>query len=189
MRLFVGVGLDERARAVAMDTAQRLQRRIGSGIRARWVRAEHLHFTVRFIGAVDDSSAAAVLDALRPGLSIKSFDVEFGACGVFPPKGAPRVVWVGLSDGQAALGAMHEEFSRRLAPLGLAAEQREFSAHLTLARIGDAPPGSIRRLRETVEAVRPEPVRYTVTCATVFQSQLSRRGAVYHPLFDVPCTG
>jgi 2'-5' RNA ligase len=81
---------------------------------------------------------------------------------------------------------MHEEFNRRLAPLGFAAERREFSAHLTLARVKDAPRAFGKSLRVALDAVRPQPARWRVDRATVFESRLSPSGAVYQALFDVP---
>ncbi len=187
MRLFVGVTLNEKAIAAAVETGDELRRRIGDELRARWVSAANMHLTVRFIGNVEDTRSQAVLDALRPAVPVPSFDVQLDGCGVFPPSGPPRVIWIGLGAGLPSLRLMHEEFDRRLQPLGFEPERRAFGAHLTLARIADAPRASSIAVRQAIEAVRPQPVRSAVDSATVFQSRLSPHGAVYHPLVEVPC--
>lgn len=186
MRLFVAVELDESMRNAAMDAARELQARVDERLRPRWVPAENMHLTVRFIGHVADEAGARVLDALRPPLAIPPFELALGECGMFPPLGPPRVLWIGLKQGQPGLRAMHEEFDRRLLPLRFEAEDRPYNAHLTLARIKDAPRGSGPPLRETARTVRPRAASCVISHATVFESHVSAKGARYTPLLRIP---
>lgn len=185
MRLFVAVEISGEARAAAARVAGQLQRELGRTLVARWVEAENLHLTVRFIGHVADEQAPAVLDALRPPLPLPPFDLVLGSPGAFPRSGPPRVIWIGLAEGLEPLAAMHHELNRRLAPLGLPPEDRPFSAHLTLARVKEGS-GATRR---AIAAATAEPVRSHVTHATVFQSLLSPRGARYEAMLHVACAG
>src|SRR5262245_40583086 len=153
MRLFVAVRLDEPVIEAAVSAARELQRRVGPSVAARWVSAGNMHLTVRFIGHVTDDRVTRVLEALRPALPIPPFDVALGAGGVFPRHGPPRVLWIGLVSGLPSLRAMHVELDRRLAPLGYEPETREFSAHLTLARIKEVQPGTSRSVREAAADV------------------------------------
>jgi 2'-5' RNA ligase len=189
MRVFVAVTLDDPTIDVALRAARDMQRRIGPSSRARWVDPAHLHLTVRFVGHVEASQATAVLAALRPPLSYAPFDIELGECGVFPPGARPRVIWIGLASGLSSLRLLHEEFDRRLLPLGYESESRPYNAHLTLARVKDASGSFAAAIREAVRAVRPSPARCHVAAATVFESRLSPRGAAYSRLFDVPLQG
>ena len=196
MRLFVAVDIDDRARRIAEETAQALRRDIGNASNIRWVPAENLHLTVRFVGHVQDDRVPALLDALTPPLDIAPFAVELAGCGVFPPSGAPRVIWIGLTVGLPGLAALHEEFDRRLAPFGFEPERRPFSAHLTLARIKDqsrgARPGLPKSVRAAVQQairdVTPRSTRCRVTRATIFQSHLSPRGPRYEAIAFAPLT-
>jgi RNA 2',3'-cyclic 3'-phosphodiesterase len=186
MRLFVAVELDESVRAAAQEIARQLQRRIGDTLRPKWVPPENMHLTVRFIGHVVDQRLPSVLAALEPSLSASPFDIALGACGVFPPHGPPRVLWIGLNEGLPSLRAMHEEFNRRLLPLGFEPETRPFSAHLTLARIKDAPGGSGAGVREALQHVRPTPARCRLTEAVLFDSRTSPKGSTYTALLRIP---
>ncbi|HYT68506.1 MAG TPA: RNA 2',3'-cyclic phosphodiesterase [Vicinamibacterales bacterium] len=187
MRLFVAVELDENVRAAAEGVARDLERRLDPRVSARWVSVDKMHLTVRFIGHIVDDRVPTVLQALRPPLSIAPFEVALGSCGTFPRTGAPRVFWIGLAEGLSSLQAMHEEFNRRLLPLGFASEDRPFSAHLTLARVKEMPRESGRPTRETIAATRVPAVACRVDAATVFQSLLSPKGSKYAPLLHVPC--
>ena len=182
MRLFVAVEIDEEARRVALATAEALHAAIGPDLPARWVRPENMHLTVRFVGHVDDGRAPEVIAALAAPLDIAPFDIELGGCGAFPPRGAPRVLWIGLMQGLPSLALMHEAFNRRLLPFGFDPEARPFSAHLTLARVKDAPRGAGRAAGEALDRVTVPATRFRVTRATVFQSHLSPKGPRYEPV-------
>jgi 2'-5' RNA ligase len=189
MRLFVAIEIDDAARRMAEVTGAQLRVAIGPALKARWVPAENLHLTVRFIGHVDDERAPAVIEALTPSLEIPPFDIELGPCGVFPPSGPPGVLWVGLTRGLRSLAAMRDELDRRLLPFGFQPEARPFGAHLTLARIKEAPRGASRAARAALAAVAPVPLIFRVGHATIFESRLSPTGARYVPLVPVPLAG
>jgi RNA 2',3'-cyclic 3'-phosphodiesterase len=182
MRLFVAVEIDDHARRVAEATAEALRVAIGPALKARWVPVENMHLTVRFIGHVEDERAPAVIEALTPPLDIPQFDIELGGCGVFPPSGPPRVLWIGLTHGLAGLAVMHEAFNRRLLPFGFEPESRPFSAHLTLARIKNAPGGAGRVVREVLRQMTPPIATSHVVRATIFRSHLSSKGPRYEPV-------
>ena len=189
MRLFVAVEIDDRARQVAETVQHRLQVALNSTLEARWVPVENMHLTVRFIGHVDDSRAPAIIEALVPPLAVAPFDVELGGCGAFPPRGGPRVLWIGVMQGLTSLALLHDALNRRLLPYGFEPEARPFSAHLTLARVKAAPRGAGRAVQETVTRVRVPAARFQVRRATVFQSHLSPKGPRYDPVTFIPLAG
>jgi RNA 2',3'-cyclic 3'-phosphodiesterase len=182
MRLFAGVEIDEGARRVAEATSDQLRDAIGRALTAKWVPPENMHLTVRFIGHVDEGRVPAVVDALTPPLDIAPFDVELGGCGVFPPSGPPRVLWIGLTQGLQPLSAIHDTFDRRLAPFGFEPERRPFNVHLTLARVKDASRGASREVSGALARVTPLAVTFRVTRAAIFQSHLSPRGPRYEAI-------
>jgi 2'-5' RNA ligase len=189
LRLFIGLEIDDAVKRVAATAGEELRLAIGPALKARWVPAENLHVTVRFIGQVDDVRAPAIIAALTPALDIPPFDIELGGCGVFPPGGPPRVLWIGITRGLQNLAAIHDAFDRRLAPFGFEPEARSFNAHLTLARIKEAPRGAAAAVRQAVRAVARPAIRVDVTRATVFQSHMSPKGSRYVPLAHTPLAG
>ena len=96
------------------------------------------------------------------------------------------MLWIGLATGLPSLAALHAEFNRRLLPFGFEPENRPYNAHLTLARVKDAPRGSAASVRETVQAVAVPDAQCRVDHATVFESRLLPRGSTYHRLLQIP---
>jgi len=188
VRLFVGVEVDARVRQLAERTIEQLRRGLGAQLPVRWLPPDNLHLTVRFIGHVSDDRVDATLRALAPSVGVPPFEIELSGSGRFPPKGPPRVIWIGLRRGLPALTALHEEFNRRLAPLGFVPEERPFRAHLTLARIKDASPRHGLTVDRAVADIDTGSIAFTVDHATVFESRLSSTGSRYTPLLRVPLT-
>jgi 2'-5' RNA ligase len=189
MRLFVGVELSDEVRRLAAQVAGDLQRGLAKTLTARWVPSENMHLTVRFIGHVPDDGVSGLLEVLTKPLDMAPFDIELGGCGRFPPRGAPRVLWIGLTKGLQPLAALHTEFNRRVAPLGHEPESKPFNAHLTLARVKDSRSSSARTVDEVFQSVRINRVRQRVETATIFESRLSPRGSHYTALSHVPLRG
>jgi 2'-5' RNA ligase len=106
--------------------------------RARWVRPENLHVTLKFIGHVDNGK----LDAIRGALAEVRFDspaeLRFRGLGFFPNAKRPRVFWAGVET-SPNLAPLAAEIDTRLKKLGILSETKEFAPHLTLARFD--PPG------------------------------------------------
>jgi 2'-5' RNA ligase len=116
--------------------------------RARWIRPENLHVTLKFIGHVDSGK----LDAIRAGLSEvhldSPVDMRFRGLGFFPNRKRPRVFWAGM-EASANLAPLAAEIDTRLSKLGVPVETREFAPHLTLARF--EPPGISDGLSEIAQ--------------------------------------
>jgi 2'-5' RNA ligase len=189
MRLFVGVELADAVRDIAAHATNELKRRLGTRLDARWVPVENMHLTVRFIGYVADESVPAVLDAMTAPLDCEPFEIELAGCGRFPPRGAPRVIWIGLTRGLQPLTALHEEFNRRLGPLGFDAETRPYSAHLTLARIKDARAAAATQIDAAFESVRIPNATQRVERLALFESRLSQKGPSYTIVRRLPLGG
>ena len=188
-RLFVAVEIEEPVRIAAAEAVERLRAqfsRRGVHLDARWVPADNLHITLWFIGEVDEVRAAAIASALQPPFPCEPFEVRIGGLGAFPPSGAPRVLWLGVPVGQEGLAALHAETGARLGPLGLEAERRPYSAHVTIGRVKDAPRGAGAIVRDVLAGIPADAGRMTASAVTLFRSRVSSRGSTYEPVARVP---
>jgi 2'-5' RNA ligase len=190
MRLFVAIDLSDRQHAEAERAAQVLQRALEKARAAkaiRWVAPAQMHLTVRFIGEVDVTMGARVVEALGATLGCRAFTLALGQAGTFPAGSHPRVVWIGVEEarGGGGAGAAHEEIERRLVALGLDPDERPFRAHLTLGRVRDPrrfSAAQFRALRGAMEPLKIDPAPATVDHATLYRSHLSPKGPWYEPL-------
>jgi 2'-5' RNA ligase len=180
MRLFVAVEVAPAVVAAAAALIERLRERairLAPRSRITWVTPDRLHLTVRFIGHVDADRADAVRRVLASPLAQAPFDLALAGVGTFPPKGPPRVVWSGVTDGRGPLLAIEQHVSERLARAGIAAEDRPYNPHLTLARVREA--GGLRSVA-LLEAVGETTLGATaVEAITLFESRLSPKGPTY----------
>ncbi len=180
MRLFVAcevaAPVKTAAAALIEELAQRASR-LAPSSRITWLTADRLHVTVRFIGFVDDTRAAAIRAALSGELPVSAFDLVVSGVGAFPPKGPPRVLWAGLTVGTDRLVDVERHVSIVLADLGIAAEARPYAPHLTLARVRDAAGLRTAALLEGVSGALLGTTR--VAAITLFESRLSSKGPTY----------
>jgi 2'-5' RNA ligase len=107
---------------------------------ARWVDVENYHLTLRFIGDVEGHVADEIANALdrvrRP-----SFPLTLSGVGAFGGK-KPHSVWAGTMP-SADLNALQAEIERICQRLGLPADPRKFTPHVTLARLKNSAPGDV----------------------------------------------
>ena len=186
MRLFAAVEIDDDARRSAVDASSAIRAILGPHPEVRWVPAENLHLTVRFIGHVDEDGVGPLVEKLTEPLSIAAFQVALGSCGAFPRGGNPRVIWIGLRSGLAELASMHDEFNQRLLPFGFEPELRPFSAHLTLARVKETSRGFGSKIRTSLQRIDVPRAAFSVSRATIFASRPSRGGSRYDALAFAP---
>jgi RNA 2',3'-cyclic 3'-phosphodiesterase len=125
-RLFVALDLPE-------DTKRSLAP-LGRGLGdVRWLDADQQHLTLRFLGQLDEGWAREVAEALAlvPGIP---FELRLKGIGHFPPRGEPRVLWVGVEK-SLELQRLKRRIDRVLDDAGLAPDARKFAPHVTIARI------------------------------------------------------
>jgi 2'-5' RNA ligase len=103
---------------------------------ARWMDDEQLHLTLRFIGEVDENVANDIDDTLV-GLRVPSFTLELAGTGEFGGK-TPRALWAGVRPNEALIH-LQKKIETALQRIGLPAEERKFTPHVTLARLKGAP--------------------------------------------------
>lgn len=190
MRLFVAIELDETARAGVVS----LQRRVIGSLRddasaLRMVRPEQLHLTLVFLGEVSEDRARTLMNALDPPLAGAPYTLTLGGLGMFPPHGAPRVLWLGVVEGAAETIAARAEVLSRLVQAGTPAANgddsdphgRAFTPHLTMGRWRDARPRH-RRVVAQGEPSGAVAASTRVDTVTLFYRRLGSAGASHTAL-------
>jgi len=174
MRLFTAIELTGEAR-VAIDAEQKaIVSTLGGESRSiRFVRSEHLHLTLVFIGEVPDD-ATKLVEAMSADIGQRPFRLVFGGLGVFPANGAPRVLWLGVVDGLRQAIDLHAHVAAKLTGAGVAVDKRPFHPHLTLARWRDG-----RRSPRPVLGTPGVVAAVDVSAVALVQSRLLPAGPSY----------
>lgn len=194
IRTFIAVELSPELRnavhqvqADMKETLTRRLRRRDPAARIQWVRPESMHLTLKFLGSIEESTIPEIEHTMRAVVSARAkFSLDMGGLGVFPDVRAPRVLWVGLSDGVEALVLLAADLDRSLHALGFAPEGRPFQPHLTLARIKDRSLSVGTALAESGVMTGAKTVgRLSVSSISLMRSELKPSGAVYTRLCEV----
>ena len=176
-RTFVAIELPRELRARIIEHTAELRREFPD-VRARWVREQNLHLTLKFFGDVPvadiQTLSAAVGVATR---LIKPFELTVSGCGAFPPRGQPKVLWIGIDDDPGGLSTLHEVLERECERPGHAREQRPFRPHLTIARLRSTKDARSLGHLHTERGFDSHPVR--VTEILIMRSELGSDGSRY----------
>jgi RNA 2',3'-cyclic 3'-phosphodiesterase len=146
----------------------------------RWVRAENLHVTLKFLREVGEDTLEAVRSALGKIRSEQAVTLEFHGLGFFPNERHPRVFWAGM-EASANLKILAADIESAMEKCGIPREKREFSPHLTLARFES--PKLPEALRKAIaENVQREFGSLQTSEFHLIQSKLRPAGAEYTTL-------
>src|SRR5919202_5112379 len=97
-RTFCAVELPDGVKSRVAEHVRRLRDGFPR-VRASWERPEKLHITLKFLGEIEPSRVEALsLAAERAARQINSFTLSIEGAGAFPPRGLPRVLWLGIKD-------------------------------------------------------------------------------------------
>ncbi len=160
MRLFIAIDVPDAWRAAAAIQQQALEELLPLEVRRvlRPVRGDLMHLTVRFLGELDEAALMplqAALDVVLPFAITLSLD----RAGTFGPPARTGVAWLGVEGEMRALRVLARDVERAVRLVGMRAEERPFTAHLTLARLArGATPEERRLVAEAVQSLEPPPL-------------------------------
>ncbi|MGD9561030.1 MAG: RNA 2',3'-cyclic phosphodiesterase [Pyrinomonadaceae bacterium] len=175
-RIFIAADISDDARKKAARYVEDL-RRAFPNLRVGWERPEKMHVTLRFVGDVNEKVLLEVQRAVEKAAnSGGAFSAVLKDTGRFPPKGDPRILWLGTRD-NGEMARIASALDRELAPLGFKPEKRLFSPHLTIARLRE--PRLSAELASLHLQTHFEPVEFTVREIAIYESKLLPTGSVY----------
>ena len=151
-------------------------------LRARWVRPQNIHLTLKFLGNTPpgdiEKIGSAMTDAAAAGVPFK---LTVGGIGVFPGLKHPRVIWTGLAGDMKVLLGLQRNLEDRLAAIGFPKEKRSYKPHLTLGRIRETVnSAAIRQIVQQYSDLGR--LEFTSDRIILFKSDLKPSGAVYSKL-------
>ncbi len=119
----------------------------------RWVREEHIHVTLLFIGTVDDEALARIASVLPMATEgMEPFDISFQRISIGPDPKRPRMVWA-EGEASAELTALQRKVRECVFPEGRyiqeadeteypisnikspTTDEKPFKLHVTLGRM------------------------------------------------------
>ena len=176
MRVFVAVEISKEEILKKIETFQK-----NVGIDAKPTKIDHIHFTLKFLGEIDENKCEQVKDTIKK-ISFSSFDLSLKGVGGFPNLKNPRVIWIGIDkNGVEKLTAIANEIGIKLTAIGFE-NDKKFKPHLTIFRIKKKI-NDISVMMKDYQTI--EFGTQTVSKIKVKRSVLSPKGPEYSDLLEV----
>jgi 2'-5' RNA ligase len=182
LRCFISIELPEALKGEIASLTEDLR---DAGADARWIKAENLHLTLKFLGNIPEETLPGIEESLKKAVRTHMrFKLRFSGAGVFPGRKRPRVVWIGIQDSDRLVG-LQQDVESSMAELGFEAEGRPYSPHLTLGRLKS--PRRRDVLLEELDVLSEEEFgEVEVTEVALMRSTLRPTGAEYSRLCGIP---
>ena len=184
IRAFIAIDLSqeilERIDQMSLDLRSRLEE-----IPVRWVPADNIHLTLKFLGNVSTANLEMLKEIMGNVVANHhECDISVGGIGAFPKTHNPRVIWVGMEVPQELISLQHN-IEIETARLGYSREHRPFSPHLTFGRVSrNASSQDVRAIAEILDNYKVGFLGATrITSVYLYRSDLKPEGAVYTPIY------
>lgn len=197
IRAFLAVESTEDLRVkfagIEQDLKQLLSRECVKDVRVSWVQPSSIHLTVRFLGDIDEQLIEPMREAIQQAITGRRIlHIPLERLGVFPRVQQPRVLWVGPSeawekiDSAQRLASLHQKVEACCRSFGIAADDKPWSPHLTLARVKEGGRLVGQVLVKSGVLDRPSGLgSLAVNAIALMQSELRAAGPVYAKLWEV----
>jgi 2'-5' RNA ligase len=176
-RVFCAIEVPPDIRQAITNHIALLRQRLPN-VSASWPRAENVHLTLKFLGDIPVERVEVLSQAVRDAAaSIQPFDLVVKGCGSFPPRGQPRVLWIGIEDATGSLNQLYQTLETECAAVGFAREERPFHPHLTIARLRQ--PQGARQMAELHKQLGFDGINFRIKAMSVIRSELRPEGSHY----------
>jgi len=182
MRTFIAISLPEEIKGYLGQVQEKLKL---SAADVKWVQAGNIHLTLKFLGEIDEEKLREVSGILNDTAKGKgTFKINLSSLGAFPKIAYPRVIWAGIDKGDNEVGQIALELEEKLSKIGIPAEDRPFSSHITLGRVRSASNRHrlVKDLTALADNFAPQGLEFTADKITLFKSTLTPKGPVYEAL-------
>ena len=184
LRAFIAVELPLEIRQNIQHATSNLRRDTGSLI--RWVVAENMHLTLKFLGDIPSANVEVLTQMIHAQAdSFNCFDIHLTGIGSFPSSKRPRVIYIGIH-APAALEAFQRKMESATRRLGYNPEERAFAPHLTIGRVRQhvSADDRLKICRALEESTIDSLGTARVNSVHLYKSDLKPAGPLYTKLFS-----
>lgn len=187
LRSFIAIKIPEEIQSALARSTASLQKKLPKPL-VRWVAPQNVHLTLKFLGDV----SSANIDILAESLKVEAgnheiFSMAAGGLGAFPNAHRARVIWIGL-EGSTSLKTLMRGVETVAERLGYLVEERPFSPHLTIGRVGqNISTLDLQRISTALGEMNVGSLGLVrVDAIHIFKSDLLPTGSVYTDLYSLP---
>jgi 2'-5' RNA ligase len=182
MRTFIAIELPE---PIKNSLAKLIDKLKQTGADVKWVAPQNIHLTLKFLGERDDKKVDRISEILdEVARNHRAFPIQINALGAFPNMNSPRVIWVGIDQGDVETKNIFKDLEDLICKVGIPKEDRAFSSHITIGRTKSAK--GLAELTQEItslnDSIGRENLNFTAGSITLFKSTLTPKGPIYEAL-------
>jgi 2'-5' RNA ligase len=183
MRTFIAIEVPEDIKSELNQLIDKLK---SSRADVKWVKAQGIHLTLKFLGNVEESKLEEIKQTLNKLTETENpFEISLEGLGAFPKPAFARVIWVGIKQGNESTINLAKKLEDELEKIGFKKEKRPFSPHLTLGRLRS--PKNRDKLASLLNSINfQSQSSIKVIGISLIQSTLTPTGAIYNLLYQAP---
>ena len=136
MRAFLSYDIEDQPFLDKVRETQREMAQIGADL--KFVNPKILHFTIRFLGEIDETDKEQIVSSLKGKVESFELNLPFRGLGCFPDERRISVVWVGVDHSSGRqLEEQAKIVNKLLSPIKTLKEVdvEKFNPHVTIARM------------------------------------------------------
>jgi len=172
MRTFIALELPEEVKKEIFKIFEDFKN--SGAVVGNFVNKENIHLTLKFLGDISEEKTREIEKKLSE-INFQPFSANVGEIGFFPSEEHMKVIWIGLaSDKVLALKKMIDD---SLDMLGLSPDNKEFSSHITVARIKNIKDEKI--FFERIKKLKIRKMKVDIKHFSLIKSELRRDGPIY----------
>ncbi len=178
IRCFVAIEIPMKIQNLILEIQGRLHNKLP---KATWTKPGNHHLTLKFLGNVKQHQITRIKDVLSVVASkSEQFKTEIGGLGVFPNWERPRVLWIGLKQGNQKIRTLSASINKGMEVLHYPIDTR-FHPHFTLARFKKQV--NIQNSSDSFSQYETlANSDFLINEFTLVKSELHPNGAVYTPI-------
>jgi 2'-5' RNA ligase len=127
MRCFIAVDLKPELRCKISELQEAIRQ---LGINVKFVGPDNLHYTINFLGDLNENEVDTIKVALERIKCEKEFPIKIGCLGYFGREDNIRTLWVGVKEGEDELIKLMKSVNKNI-NMG----EKSFTPHLTIGRV------------------------------------------------------
>ena len=182
MRTFIAIELPKEIKNSLSCLQEELKKQNAD---VKWVDPSNIHLTLKFLGEIEDKKIDKLVGIMQEvAKNNPPFAIGICSLGAFPKIEFPRIIWVGVDQGDKETKKIAKDLEERLFRLDIPKEERSFSSHITIARVKS----NLNRIKLTEALKKLEDnwsgknLEFLVAKITLFKSTLTPKGPIYEAL-------
>ena len=174
MRVFIAIEIPEEIQSKIFHLSENIK---DSGVvSGNFVEKSNLHLTLKFLGDISEEHLKEIVDSLDK-IQFKKFNAQVGELGFFPNESYVKVIHVDLKSRGNEIMDLHRLIENNLINAKVIKDDREFSTHITLARVKNIRNKSL--FTEKIKKLNLKKQEFEVDRFSIIKSELTRQGPVY----------